>query len=126
MESILSSITDSKAAYCAGLFDGEGSTLFQVINGKYRAIKLVIKMCDNEPIQKFWEFTGGKGKIYYRDYSKEKSAKAHYRNAYVIDFSSFELVQFVICLMWKWLSKPKREQAKNVLEIYCKWGKHPK
>lgn len=112
-------INKENLAYAAGLFDGEGTSRFCLYNGTNRAIRLQIKMTDVEPLRKFWEAINHKAKVYgpYR----ERKWKGEYRDNYQVLVQNFEEFQFVMCLLWNWLSQPKKNQFKETMISYLSY-----
>ena len=111
-------------AYCAALFDGEGNVRSTMSRNKWslsetRIIRFAIKMTDLEPLQKFLTCVG-RGKIYgpYR----EKSWPNYYRSQYTFLVQNFEDAQYIVALIWKWLSGPKRKQARTALKKFIALG----
>lgn len=112
-------IDREKLAYSADLFDGEGSSRFCLYNGKNRTIRLQVKMADVDAIRKFWEAISNRAKIYgpYR----ERKYKNFYKDQYQLLIQNFEEFQFVMCLLWNWLSKTKRNQFKETMRAYLSY-----
>lgn len=94
-------------AYCAGLFEGEGNINFGVTNIKQRspsrAISLVIRMTDKEPLDLFNDLIGfGNVTGPYNNGDKNK-------NIYCYKVTGYERVQFTVCQIWQWLSPRRKE-----------------
>lgn len=88
-------------AWCAGLFDGEGSTsVLKAQRDKYSYIRLSVSQKDNRVLQKFQSILGC-GKIY----------KAKKRNIHSFDVYIQEQVIDVLNKLWPYLSEVKKEQA---------------
>jgi hypothetical protein len=111
-------------SYCAALLDGEGHIRFSVSRNKRgvetRTIRLQIRMTDMEPLKKFWEYTFCRTKIYgpYR----ERNWPPFYKSNYQLVAQNFEDVQFIIALLWPWLSEPKRQQAKTAIKKFIAYS----
>jgi len=116
-------INRENLAYAAGLFDGEGTSRFSLYNGKNRTIRLAVKMTDVEPLRRFWEATNHKCKVYgpYR----ERAWKNFYRDNYQVVVQNFEEFQFIMCLLWNWLSQPKRNQFRETVTAYLSYRGQP-
>ena len=88
-------------AWCAGLFDGEGSTsVLKAQRDKYSYIRLSVSQKDNRVLQKFQSIVGY-GKIY----------KSKTRNIHSFDVYIQEQVIAVLNKLWPYLSEVKKEQA---------------
>jgi hypothetical protein len=103
-------------AYCAGLYEGEGTVYTNIIKNKYRYLNLAIVMSDLEPLY-FFADTVDVGRLngpYNLNYKDGLIRKQRYR--YYI--SGFEKVQYVIAMMWPWLSPRRKEQYKRAVTVY--------
>lgn len=109
-------ISTEDLAWCAGFFDGEGSTTISKVTGKYY-YHFYLKVPQKNPLllYKFQSIVGGYGKIYL-------DAK---RQLYQLEVGRFEHIQLIICLMWKWLSSIKKEQYKRALLLRLSTGRNP-
>lgn len=105
-------------AWAAGFFDGEGHIGITGTKNKH----LHIQVCQTEegPLERL-KAVLGVGKI-YGPYNATGLARRPYKQ-YHID--TFERVQHAICLMWPWLSRPKREQAKAAFSAYREYLARP-
>lgn len=98
-------------AWAAGFFDGEGWTSLVVQNrkfgGKTRSLCVGVSQHLNNRyvVDRFNASIGGLGKIY--EYEK-----------FNLKCSNFHHVQFVLALLWKYLSPAKKQQARAVLIRY--------
>jgi hypothetical protein len=106
-------------AYAAGLFEGEGNVnahygtaLFTRNGEKIRYIRrspqfvLQIGMTDLEPLEKFLEAVG-LGQIY----GPYKLGKSHFKKSWHYRVGTFEGVQAIAAMLWKWLSPRRRKQV---------------
>ena len=103
--------------WAAGLFDGEGTVGVRRSGPRahVRRIGLAVGMTDLEVVQRFQRAIGGIGSLYINcTQSKYPNAKPVHR--FVVH--SFQNTQYIIALLWHWLSGPKREQAKRALEAW--------
>lgn len=112
-------------AWAAGFFDGEGSTGTSVgarrkqINGRlrYTGLRLTISQVDRQVLDRF------------RAAVRVGSVTGPYGNgekrqpAYRFSTNSFENVQAVVAMLWKWLGPIKRQQAKHAL---VEWRNRPR
>jgi hypothetical protein len=115
-------INREKLAYAAGLYDGEGHCRYNILKRDgMRTIRLQIKMTDPEPLKRFWEAINYKAKV-YGPYPVSSWGKK-YKDVYLILAQSFEECQFIMCLLWSWLSTPKKLQFKETLNFYHNHGK---
>ena len=108
----------TELAWAAGFFDGEGSvgTYFcdrrhKMYGGKpQKNIIMSVSQKDIRPLLRFQEAIGF-GEIRERKLVNKASEWRVQR---------FELVQQTCCLLWNWLSEPKREQIEQALRTYHK------
>lgn len=99
---------DYKYSWCAGFFDGEGTTTTtKAMRDKYNYIKMTITQKDREVLDKF-ERIVGKGKIYF-----SKSKGMYSWNCYKVA----DVVE-VIKVLWQFLGSLKREQILKSIEKY--------
>ena len=109
-------------AWAAGFFDGEGH-IGLVKTGQNRHIHIQICQTIDGPLERFQAILG-LGKIYGPYIPKKMAGKRKPYKQLHID--TFEHVQYTICRLWPWLSKPKRNQAKRVLEEFRQYLNRPK
>lgn len=101
----------SELAWAAGFFDGEGwSTL---LRGKYPQLGVAQK--DQRPLIRFLFAIDGRGSVYKPGGTS---------NAYQWRCSVLEDVLYVLSLLWPYLSEPKKEQWKGVLEKNSEFSKY--
>lgn len=104
-------------AWAAGFFDGEGSPCSYIQRNKSIVINLSVGQKDPLLLYKFQKIVGGYGHVY------NKGSKATYKNGsqtieHELQIRKFEYVQYVMCLLWKWLGPFKKEQYRKSLEFY--------
>ncbi len=108
-------------AWAAGLFDGEGcfciSHKKNKLSGNLRAI---ICMTEKEPIERFLNIVKIGKIVLDHGEQPEKNCKAVYR-WYV---HGYEKVQFIIIILWNWLSKFRKLQAIKKLKESKTWLKY--
>src|SRR3972149_5435540 len=95
-------------AWAAGFFDGEGSIGCypnRKING-YLYPAASVSQTRLEPLLRFKQIVG------FGNIITAKDGHSHWK------LYSFEKVQFIICLLWNFLSEPKKEQAKKAISKY--------
>jgi hypothetical protein len=93
-------------AWCAGFFDGEGSTCLQR-KGGWRELWVQVPQSELSTLERFQRAVGGRGKIGGPWQPKYAGSKPTYR----LDFRGYREAQFVLALLWRFLSEPKRQQA---------------
>lgn len=108
-------------AYCAGLFEGEGSIFSSYrasTNGTstQRSIVLTISMSDRFPLDLFGDAIGA-GSL-----RGPYSTKGGTKPMYEYRVGRFEIVQFAICNMWQWLSPRRKEQCIKAIKNYTEFG----
>lgn len=109
-------------AWAAGFFDGEGSiscSETKRVHSNGRALKLGIAQVDPRPLERFVKIFGI-GKV-NGPYNPSSKGRPYYEFA----TTKFEDVQAVIGMLWKFLSPPKREKAKEALLKYRNLGNRP-
>lgn len=92
-------------AWCAGFFDGEGSTFFQLhVQGNYSTSQITLDVAQVNPLllRRFNRATGKFGNFH----------RTQLRTA------RFEYVQYVMCLLWKYLGPIKKEQYRKASKEY--------
>lgn len=104
-------------AWAAGFFDGEGSTgcnwQKNHPNGnRYRYLRMQVDQVEPTTLQRLQSILGGKLTGPYSPRNINHSPHWHW----VI--TSFEEVQFTVCRLWPWLSKPKRNQIKIAVKNF--------
>lgn len=113
--------TNEQLAWAAGLFDADGNTTHKGGTRKtksrtaairYRNLNLTVSKTDVELVQKFQKAIG-RGRI-CGPYMNPKKQRVIYRFC----ATSFEDVQYVLCLLWKWLGTTKREQARRAIQAH--------
>jgi hypothetical protein len=99
-------------AWCAGFFDGEGST-HPGKKGEYKVIRLSVAQAELAPLERFRRAVGlGSIEGPYAPRGVSTLPKWIYR------VYSYEEVQYVVCLLWPWLGDTKRAQAARCLIGY--------
>jgi hypothetical protein len=108
-------INTNDIAWCAGFFDGEGTTFTSSGTNSY----IVLSITQNDPavLEKFSKTTG-MGKI-YGPYPRPNG-----NPFYTYKLERWADVQYVVALMWKFLGDIKRKQAISALSRAIK--PHPK
>lgn len=111
-------IEEKYAAYCAGLFEGEGNIQFVEAKGiKYnkRRIALRINMTDLHPLQMFQECTD-KGVIY----GPYNTGKGH-KDFWTFQVANYADVKYIADLIYSWLSPRRQKQIDEALSNYREW-----
>jgi hypothetical protein len=111
---------ETDLAWAAGLFDGEGSTMFLATKDSERGITVkriqieIGQVLSNRYILDRFHSIVGVGYIYVknRTYRPNEKPFCSYK------INKFEQIQYVICLLWKNLSPCKRNQAKHALSSF--------
>lgn len=103
-------------SWCAGFFDGEGSTSFHSQNSKYRSgrqlIQLSIAQVHKGPLTRFKRFIGNLGHVKgpYGPYSSNKQPYYQY-------YAAGKNARKVLRRMWPFLSVIKKTQASVCLGV---------
>lgn len=96
-------------AWAAGFFDGEGSIF--VIGKTHLGVRLAVGQTDVRPLHRFDEAVNSLGTL---NKPIPKTNPKH-NPLWIYQVQKFEYVQAIIALLWKYLSEPKREQARLAL-----------
>lgn len=117
-------INREELAWAAGFFDGEGSTHVAYSwdrkdGTKGCAIQISLGQSGEEAVPILARFNmavGNRGKMNgpYGPHGVSKKV------VYQLQLSGFEKVQAVFCLLYTWLSAPKKEQFERTLSFYLK------
>jgi hypothetical protein len=106
-------------AWAAGFMDGEAH-FGLVTTKKYNTKHIHIQVCQTEdgPLERL-QLALRCGKIYgpYRPKS-DKAKRKPYKQFHI---DKFETVQQVVCMVWPWLSRPKKEQIKKMMTGYLEY-----
>lgn len=108
-------------AWASGFFDGEGHAGFQQrarnirVSGRrtYSTIILDVRQVDRRVLDRFRAAVMNVGHLYGPYRNSGASTKA--RPYFVFAAASFEHVQAVVAMLWRWLSPVKREQVRAML-----------
>lgn len=103
-------------AWAAGFFDGEGNirAKFTKVAGRtYCYPGLSANQIDPQVLERFRCAVGGLGKV-TGPWDRARYAPNR-QSQWCYEVWSFERVQAVVAMLWKWLSPVKREQAKRAL-----------
>ena len=97
---------ESDYAWCAGFFDGEGSTtILKAQRDKYSYVRMSLSQKDKRVLDK-WSSIMQVGNIY----------KAKTREIHSLDIYKRDEVENTLNKMWPFLSEIKKEQAIRVFE----------
>jgi len=111
-EATFPALDTHELAWAAGFFDGEGNIRAKP-NKQWACVYyhpvLFIPQVDSRVLERFRQAVGGLGKVTgpwdRTRYAPNRKPQWYY------EVYSFERVQAVVALLWKWLSPVKREQA---------------
>jgi len=107
-----------KCAWCAGIYNSEGSTSFHKGPVVVGSVRCGISQVDPDPINFFVDcFEKFDRNIQIRMESKNLKNINH-RDCHKLDVNSIEAVKYIIDSMWFALSEPKREQYNKVVDLY--------
>ena len=102
--------SDTELAWCAGFFDGEGSTsVLKTNRDKYLYLRMSVSQKDPELLYKFQSVVGY-GKVYHNK-----------RGTSSWDCYKREEVEAVLTSLWVYLSPQKKRQA---VDARCKVDSH--
>jgi hypothetical protein len=111
----------SELAWAAGFFDGEGyiGLAHQHWQGRCRRqMHAHVSQTDERPLWRFRHAVGF-GRITRRPDSPKRPI--HWKRQWRWDVSSFEHTQALMAMLWKFLSTPKREQARLAILAAKDW-----
>jgi hypothetical protein len=116
-------VNREELAWAAGFFDGEGCTGFYSHSGdgdKHKRMKLVMSIAqiNRETLEKFNRIIGGYGRI-----CTYKTTNVNWKPRWQLAINGLKNCQFVITLLWQWLSEPKRKQAEEALKAAIKYNR---
>jgi hypothetical protein len=98
-------------AWCAGFFDGEGSTTIQKNGTGGSHIYIRVGQKEKELLIRFNKAINNCGRIYYDEHYDNRNARK--ASIYRLVIYDFEHTQHIMCLMWKWLGPFKKEQYRK-------------
>lgn len=105
-------------AWAAGFADGEAHIGITKTSKTGKRPCFVICQTEDGPLERFRNIIG-MGKI-YGPYAP-KIAKTNRKPYKQFHIHTFEEVQQTICMLFPWLSAPKRKQALNTLHAYSEF-----
>ena len=103
-------------AWAAGLFDGEGSAYYAVdprYKVRYAQFFITVAQSLNTDVLTRFKNAVSIGKV-NGPYYQGSARKPIYRYT----CNGFEHSQYIVCLLWKYLSSPKKQQILNALNGY--------
>lgn len=104
-------MTEIEAAYCAGLYEGEGTISTSQYKSGLSRISLQIAMTDREPLERFLTYTGI-GKIYLN------STRGTHKPVWCYLCTGIERVQPIIDSISPWLSPRRLDQIEKEVSWY--------
>lgn len=104
-------------AWCAGLFEGEGTISTRLTGKKDRGLVAKIKMADEDVLRRFYLIVkvGNVTGPYKCDGAGKKPL-------WVWQTGSFEGAQAVMAFLWPWLNTRRQARIKELLNIYHSRG----
>ena len=107
-------------AWAAGFFEGEGC--ISAVPRAHGGHRFQIQICqvDTEPLERF-RLAVGVGSL-FGPYQYKGNRQPHYR----FQTASFEDTQAVIAMLWRWLSRRRKDQAKRTLLTVLAHYRHAK
>lgn len=110
-------ISSTNRAYCAGLYEGEGSISFITKMNRgttpTRSIRLSISMTDLYPLELFQDFIEV-GTIY----GPYASFRPGNKSTYLYQVYKYKDVLHVVSNIWYWLSPRRKEQIEKTMDAY--------
>ena len=106
----MSNFDSHELAWAAGFFDGEGTVHLSAHKGSPggASVHTSVHQVDRRPLERF-QAAVGVGKIY------GPRPNPPNRPISMFQTTTFEAGQALIAMLWRFLSAPKREQARQVL-----------
>lgn len=110
-------------AWAAGFYDGEGCLSAQrhlkpgpKSNPALFSTAMIISQTDPEVLRRFQSAVGGLGVV--GGPYEQKRLKTNWNPMWQFRAQSYEESQAIVAFLWRWLSGPKRHQARTVLTSY--------
>ena len=103
----------TERAWAAGFFDGEGHCHYSKNPRGDQLVLTVVQTKETATLERFRAAVGGYGNIYERNHRREG-----WSQTWVIQIGAYREVQQAACLMWDFLSEPKRQQIAEALTKY--------
>lgn len=115
-----SKINHIELAWAAGFFDGEGCVSGR---GNRKGLPQIAITQHESPdcLLRFKKAVLNRGRVYGPRWDKRGRGPIYVYNA-----STFENAQFIVALLWKYLSEPKRECAQEIFLDYHLMRYHSK
>lgn len=119
-------ISKTDRAYCAGLFEGEGTIHARIRSYKrkfkegyttQRNISLAIAMAHQWPLEIFAD-AFGMGTVIGPFPNRAPNG---IKPMYEFKTARFENIQFIVCNMWDWLSPERKLQCAKALKTYTSY-----
>src|ERR1044072_2281967 len=105
-------MAETELAWAAGFFDGEGNTRAIIRRAKYKSLHVSITQVEKSNLERFQKAIGlGKINGPYK-YEKRPREKPFYRFRLC---RQADIGRFVF-LVWKYLSRPKRDQINSSIK----------
>lgn len=104
-------IDREELAWAAGFFDGEGHAGLSRRDEVRVYPQVSVTQIHRDTLERFQRAVGGRGKIYGPYFTK-----SGVHGQYTWKVRRFEDVQFVMCALWPWLHRVKREQFAGMIE----------
>ena len=120
----MQSFKHEELAWAAGFMDGEAHFGLVASSNKNKHIHIQVCQTEDGPLERLQNILG-RGKIYgpYNAKKADGSARKPYKQFHI---DSFEQVQYAICLLWTWLSRPKKNQIIKMMTGYVEYSHRPK
>jgi hypothetical protein len=100
-------------AWAAGFFDGEGNIGFYQ-NGRYGHLRMAVSQTERTILVRFNRALQNVGRLSGPTKPQGLSRKL----SWTLSIYGYEHSQAAVAMLWTWLSKTKREQAKTALGKY--------
>jgi hypothetical protein len=113
-------VNREELAWAGGFFEGEGNFHFDISNKDSRSprVRLSLSQVNKEPLDRFVRALGF-GSVSGPYVRKDRNHQPYY----TVVLRRWELVQAAVAMLWPWLSRKRKDQAKTMLLRYEQYRK---
>jgi hypothetical protein len=103
-------VTEAEWAWAAGLFEGEGTILASLKNGRWRKLELQLKMTDEDVVRRFHSIVGGR---MFGPYQYQQDDGSHRKEWWLWRSDGVDPAR-ILRTMWPWLGVRRRARAEEL------------
>lgn len=108
-------IDKEQVIWAAGLFDGEGTVICVPNGALWKNVRISLPQAHPAVVWRFWLAVRKLGSV-DGPYSRGEN-----KSQYIFQTAKFEHVQAIVAMMWKWLSRPKKDQAIAAFKEFARY-----